>query len=180
MADDQYTAAIAKNQDNNEEGYNQDDNSSILKKNFPPLGESSLVTKQPSQSIKNKTTEGSEYVLSPLKTRAQRQKKDQPLSLTKQLKAKKTVNRELKAYSRRSKSAAQPQTSDPDVFQWQLYEKDKKMREDETAAAKSNDEQHQWKRLGGPGRWSLPWVEETELPAISVHSRFMKILDVRS
>ncbi|KAM7507453.1 hypothetical protein LguiA_017906 [Lonicera macranthoides] len=113
--------------------------------NFPPLGESSLVTKQPSQSINNKTTEGSEYVPSPLKTRAQRQKKGQPLSLTKQLKAKKTVNRELKAYSRRSKSTAQPQTSDPDSFQWQLYEKDKKMREDETAVAKSNGEQHQWK-----------------------------------
>ncbi|KAM7477591.1 hypothetical protein LguiA_025804 [Lonicera macranthoides] len=34
------------------------------------------------------------------------------------------------------------------------------------------------KRLGGPGRWSLPWAKETELPAISVHSRFMKIIDV--
>ncbi|KAM7485980.1 hypothetical protein LguiA_001989 [Lonicera macranthoides] len=110
-----------------------------------PLGESSHVAKQPSQSINNKTTEGSEYVPSPLKTRAQRQKKGQPLSLTKQLKAKKAVNRELKAYSIRSKSTAQPQTSDPDAFQWQLYEKEEKMREDETAAAKSNDEQHQWK-----------------------------------
>ncbi|KAM7469417.1 hypothetical protein LguiA_007600 [Lonicera macranthoides] len=45
----------------------------------------------------------------------------------------------------KSKSTAQPQTSDPDVFQWQLYEKDKKNREDEAAATIANDEQHQWK-----------------------------------
>ncbi|KAM7497220.1 hypothetical protein LguiA_021634 [Lonicera macranthoides] len=125
----------------------QDDNSSILNQNFPPLKENSPAIlnshgNKSSRSINNSSLGGSEYAPSPLKTRAQRQKKGQPLPLTKQMK---TVNRELKAYSRKSKSTVQPQTSNPDAFQWQIYEKDKKKREDEAAATIANDEQHQWK-----------------------------------
>ncbi|KAM7523658.1 hypothetical protein LguiA_013560 [Lonicera macranthoides] len=85
------------------------------------------------------------YLRSVMSTKA---KKGQPLPLTKQMQ---TVNRELKAYSRKSKSTAQPQTSNPDAFQWQLYEKDKKKREDEATTTIANNELHQWKSkdIGG-------------------------------
>ncbi|KAM7485822.1 hypothetical protein LguiA_001831 [Lonicera macranthoides] len=147
-ADAQFASATARNE--NTEACIQlqrDDNSSILNQNFPPLKEDSPAilnshgNKFP-HSIDTSSLGGSEYAPSPLKTRAQRQKKGQPLPLTKQMK---TVNRELKAYSRKSKSTAQPQTSNPDAFQWQLYEKDKKKREDEATTTIANDEQHQWK-----------------------------------
>lgn len=115
MGNAKFEETIAKNQ-NHIKKYciqlHQDDNSSILNQNSPPLGKGSPVTlkfieSRSSQSINNPTSNGTEYVLSFLETRAQRQKKDQPLSITKQVKAKKVVNRELKALSRRSKSSVQ-------------------------------------------------------------------------
>ena len=63
------------------------------------------------------------------------------------MKAKKAANRELKALLRGSKSTMQSKPSDPDEYQWQIYEKDKKKREDEAATTyvHSNEDQHQWK-----------------------------------
>ena len=150
-ADAQFEATIARN-DNAEcrIQLQQADNSSILNQNFPPLREGSPVTlysheSKSSQSINTSTSGGSEYAPSPLKTRAQRQKKGQHLSLTKQLKTKKAANRELKALSRGSKTTTHSKPSDPDEFQWLIYEKDKKKREDDAATANNSEDQHQWK-----------------------------------
>lgn len=78
------------------------------------------------------------------------QKKGQPLSLTKQLKAKMLPTESWKPFQEDLK----PQlilSPDPDKFQWLIYEKDKKKREDEAAAANNSKDQHQWKGREGRG-----------------------------
>ncbi|KAM7486919.1 hypothetical protein LguiA_002928 [Lonicera macranthoides] len=86
---------------------------------------------------------GSEFVHSPIQTRARRQKKATALSLNKQQKMKKATLREAKAIARRSTSNSHVQPLDPDAFQWQRYEKDKKKREAEAAASEKPPEADQ-------------------------------------
>ncbi|KAM7477637.1 hypothetical protein LguiA_025850 [Lonicera macranthoides] len=102
----------------------QDDRSSILAQNFPPPQKQQLSTSTTHPiSSDNKfcsTTNSSspEYVPSPLKTRAQRQKTGTiVLPLRKQKKMSKGAKREGNAVSRLAKSKPSLKNHDPDEFQ---------------------------------------------------------------
>ena len=139
MADANYEAIIAKNQAHNEEcciQLHQNDNSSILNQNFPPLGEGSPVNSFSASHTMNASSSGSEYVPSPLKTRAQRQKEGTSvLPLHKQKKLSKAAKREANALLRLSKPSTNTHRQDPDEYQWNLLLADQKTRAEASVAA---------------------------------------------
>ncbi|KAM7496396.1 hypothetical protein LguiA_020810 [Lonicera macranthoides] len=158
-ADAAFAAATADHEESSH--LHEDESPSALIQDFPPLPTQPNASHSPTispilvpyspvalPSQKSRFTQnshssshgGSEFVHSPIQTRAQRQKKTTALSLNKQQKMKKTTLREAKAIARRSTSNSHVHPLDPDAFQWQLYEKDKKKREAETAASEKPPE----------------------------------------
>ena len=159
-ADAEFAFAMAKIDENN--GciqLEQDDRATALEHDFPPFHKNhlpsstslspagspcipinaiSISSNEASHSATATKSSSSEYVPSPIKTRAQRQKNAKSLSLTKQQKLKKAVNRENKALYKLSKSKFTSPTpiTDPDEVQWHICLKDiKKRMEDAKAAA---------------------------------------------
>ncbi|KAM7477872.1 hypothetical protein LguiA_026085 [Lonicera macranthoides] len=146
-ADMTFNAAI-----NNIDAYNgciqveQDDRSSIRAQDFPPLQKQQLSTSLThpisSDSKLCSTTNSSspEYVPSPLKTRAQRQKTGNTvLPLHKQKKMSKAAKREANAVFRLAKSKPSLKNHDPDEFQWQTLLANQKKRQEEEKAIKNNE-----------------------------------------
>lgn len=140
----------------------QDDRSSIMEQDFPPLQKHQLSsgTSHPlspdcrpfipskissshsieaSQSSSASISSGSEYVPSPLKTRAQRKQASSiALPLHKQKKMSKSAKREANALSRLSKPSTPIINHDRDEYQWNLLFADQQKRQKEEAAAKQN------------------------------------------
>ena len=155
-ADAEFNVAMAKiNENNGGIQPKQDDRTFVLNQDFPPLQKQQLSSGTshhlspdsrpffPSKSNPSieasHSCNGLEYAPSPIKTRAQRQRKAPVISLTKQQKLKKANTREAKVYTRLSKSKSTIANSsappmDPDAYQWKIYEQDKKKREDAAAA----------------------------------------------
>ncbi|KAM7485818.1 hypothetical protein LguiA_001827 [Lonicera macranthoides] len=83
---------------------------------------------------------GSEYVPSPLKTTAQRQKTGTTvLPLQKQKKMSKAAKREANAVSRLAKSKPSLKNHNPDEFQWKTLLADQKKGQEEEKAIKNNE-----------------------------------------
>ena len=131
----------------------KDNRSSVLEQDFPPLQTSSassplsasskpFIPSNSSSASHNSsaTSSGTEYVPSPLKTRAQRVKTGTTaLPLHRQKKMSKAAKREANAVSRLSKSSTCIKPHDPDDYQWQIYLKDEELRKNAaTMAANAN------------------------------------------
>ncbi|KAM7469070.1 hypothetical protein LguiA_007253 [Lonicera macranthoides] len=146
-ADTTFNVAI-----NNIDAYNgciqveQDDISSILAQDFPPLQKQQLSTgtthpiSSDSKLCSTTNSSSPKYVPSPLKTRAQRQKTGTTvLPLHKQKKMSKAAKRETNAISRLAKSKPSLKNHDPDEFQWQTLLADQKKRQEEEKPIKNNE-----------------------------------------
>jgi len=151
-ADAEFEATIAKSNINDEcIQLLQVDKSSIMNQHFTPLENSTspasiqhknntlpsshqkFAHTQSSHSSSSGTNQSessvSEYIPSPIKTRAQRQRGGtNVLPLHKQKKLSKAAKREASALARLSKSSTTPIRHDPDEYQWQLLLADQKKR----------------------------------------------------
>lgn len=127
--------------------------SSVFEQDFPPLqatiGSSShsplSANSKPfhpsthtspasnSTSIASSPSSGSENV--PIPQPNNQKCKKSSLPLHRQKKMSKATKREANAMSRLSKPSTTNTSHDPDQYQWQIYEKDKKQRENDAAAS---------------------------------------------
>ncbi|KAM7500905.1 hypothetical protein LguiA_025319 [Lonicera macranthoides] len=119
----------------------EDNRSSILDQDFPPLVPTSPppVSKNHRASVGHSTpscspsiSSGSEYIPTTSTLKHPKQKKGP--SLAKQTKATKADSREAKLLARGSKPTKHATSLDPDEYQWQLLLADQKQREEEAAA----------------------------------------------
>lgn len=144
-ADEEFAEAMAKIDANNRCIQLEQDDRSYVLDNDSSSNPAQTYSHEFPQSTNSPSLVGSVYVSSPIQTRAQRLKKGTTvLPLHKQKKMSKAAKREANAISRLIKTRNTPIHHDPDDYQWKVYEKDKKKRDDEVASAKaqSNEDQH--------------------------------------